>query len=324
MLNTTLTRLLGIEHPIIQAGMAAEAGPDLAVAVSDAGGLGTLGTIASTPDRVEAAIARTRDLTGRPFSVNLVTFETAPFRDELIDLALRMNVPNVTLSFGDFGPALARFKAAGATVLVQVQDAAQARAALAGGADVVMAQGAEAGGHTGQRGTLSFAAQVIEMADGVPVVVAGGVGNGRGLAAALAMGAAGVVMGTRFKLSHEYAGRADQKAAIAASDGSDTLADLANDAVLPFTWPANVRGRVIRTPFASLWEGRTDELRAKAATYAQPYGILLDATLDPPVNLNWAGESAALMSEELPAGEIVHRTVAEAETLLRSLNSVLH
>ena len=323
MLKTRLTEVLGIDHPIIQPGMGAEAGPELASAVSEAGALGTLGTIGTPPKLVASSIARVRDLTARPFAVNLVTFDGAPFRDELVALALSERASIVTLSFGAPAGFVQRFREAGAIVFVQAQDVSQAMEATAAGADFIIAQGGEAGGHTGRRGTLGFAAQVLEMAGEVPVVVAGGVGNGRGLAAALAMGASGVVMGTRFKASAEFAGNPAHKAAIVQSDGGDTIADLANDGAMPFRWPSNVVGRVLRTPFAEEWAGRADELRTKAASYGDPRGIYQDPELDPPLDLNWAGESSALVTEILPAGEIVRQTVAEAERLLRSVARLL-
>lgn len=323
MLQTALTRRLGIDHPIVQAGMGAEAGAALASAVSEAGGLGTLGTIGTPPALVASAMARVRDLTARPFAVNLVTFEGAPLRDELLDLGIAERATIVTLSFGDSVPAILRFRAAGAFVIVQAQDVQQAEAALAAGADAIIAQGSEAGGHTGRRGTLSFAAQVLSLAGQTPVLVAGGVGDGKGLAAALAMGAAGVVMGTRFKASEEFAGNPAHKAAIISSDGGDTISDLSNDGAYPFRWPENVRGRVVATPFGRHWAGRVEELRARAESYDSPRGIFSDATLDPPLDLNWAGESSGLVEEVLPAAEIVRRTVAEAEQLLRKVSAVL-
>jgi NAD(P)H-dependent flavin oxidoreductase YrpB (nitropropane dioxygenase family) len=323
MLQTAFTRRLGIDHPIVQAGMGAEAGAELASAVSEAGGLGTLGTIGTPPPIVAASIARTRDLTSRPFALNVVTFEGAPMRDEILDVGIAERATIVTLSFGDSVPAVRRFKAAGAFVIVQAQDVEQAEAALAAGADALIAQGTEAGGHTGRRGTLSFAAQVLELAGQTPVLVAGGVGNGKGLAAALAMGAAGVVMGTRFKASEEFAGNPAHKAAIIASNGGNTISDLSNDGAYPFRWPENVRGRVVATPISEEWAGRVDDLRAKAESYGSPRGIFSDPSLEPPVDLNWAGESAGLVDELLPAAEIVRRTVAEAERLLRRVAAVL-
>jgi nitronate monooxygenase len=303
--------------------MGAEAGPALASAVSEAGGLGTLGTIGTPPSVVAAAIARVRDLTARPFAVNFVTFEGAPLRDDLLDLGIAERAAIVTLSFGDSVPAIHRFRTAGAFVIVQVQDMAQAEAALHAGAGALVAQGAEAGGHTGLRGALSFAAQVLDLAGETPVLVAGGVANGRGLAAALAMGAAGVVMGTRFKASEEFAGSPAHKAAIVASDGGNTIADLANDGAYPFRWPANVVGRVVATPFSAHWAGRVDELRARAEGYGNPRAIFTDTALEPPLDLNWAGESAGLVEQVLPAAEIIRRTVAEAEQFLRNVATVL-
>ncbi|MFN0148250.1 MAG: NAD(P)H-dependent flavin oxidoreductase [Dehalococcoidia bacterium] len=315
MLQTALTRLLGIDHPIIQAGMGADAGPDLAAAVSGAGALGTLGSVATPPDRVSLNIRRCRDLTARPFALNLVTFETAPFRDELVELALRERVSIVTLSFGDAAPYVGRFKDAGALVLVQVQDYAGAVGAIAGRADAVIVQGNEAGGHTGYRGTLSLAAQVIDIAGDTPVVVAGGVANGRGLAAALAMGAAGVVMGTRFKATFEFAGTQAQKDAIVQSDGGDTAADLLLDIPAPFTWPGNVIGRAMRNRFTAEWRGRDEELRALVAS-RPPAAFLQELASDPATALNWAGEASGLVDGVLPAAEVVRRTADTAAALL--------
>ncbi len=323
MLQTAFTRRLGLDHPIVQAGMGAEAGAALAAAVSEAGALGTLGTIGTPPPTISAAIARVRDLTSRPFAINFVTFAGAPLRDELLELGRTERATVVTLSFGDSVPEVLRYRAAGAFVLVQAQDMLQARAALDAGVDALIVQGAEAGGHTGRRGTLSFAAQVLALAGETPILIAGGVGDGRGLAAALAMGAAGVVMGTRFKASEEFAGNPAHKSAITASDGGNTIADLSNDGAYPFRWPDNVRGRVLATPFAEHWNGRVEELRARAESYGSQRGIFVDATLDPPLDLNWAGESSGLVEEVLPAAEIVRRTAAEAEKLLRGVAGLL-
>lgn len=203
MLTTSLTRMLGIEHPLIQAGMGAECGARLAAAVSNAGALGSIGTIGAPPDHLAAELEACHAATKLPFAVNVVTFDWAPFARDLVEVALAGRAPVVTLSFGDPLPALERCRAAGVRVVVQVQDLVGARAAIAARPDALMVQGTEAGGHTGRRGTLGFAAQVLDLAADLPVVVAGGIGTGRGLAAALAMGAAGAVVGTRFKATHE-------------------------------------------------------------------------------------------------------------------------
>lgn len=320
-LSTELTRALGIEHPIISAGMGGEAGPALAAAVSNAGALGSMGSIGLPPAKVREAFAACRDLTSRPWGVNIITFDWAPFASEIVTAAIEERVPVITLSFGDPVPALRRCQDAGIPTIVQVQDFPTAKAVLAARPTAIVVQGSEAGGHTGQRSTLSFAAQVLDAAEGVPVIVAGGVGNGRGLAAALAMGAAGVVMGTRFKASNEAQGSDTLKARIAASDGENTLQGEVFDAPYPINWPAGIVGRALRSSFSEEWAGREPELRQRAAALP-PFGLVMELNSNPDTEINWAGESAGLVHDVLPAAEIVRRTVAEAEALIGRLTAV--
>lgn len=314
-LPTTFTERFGIEHPIVQAGMRGVS-PELAATVAGAGGLGTLPGSGVTPEVFEANIARLAELTARPFSLNLMTFSWAPYWEQSLDVALRAQPASVTVSFGEPIPALLRFKAAGIAVIVQVQDLETARRALANGADAIIVQGTEGGGHTGRRGTLSFAAQVLDLAGDTPILVAGGVANGRGLAAALAMGAAGVVMGTRFKATLEFAAIAEHKQAILSSDGSDTLYDPLMDTARGGRWPNGVAGRVLRNRFTEEWEGREPELEAAVAKFDDPLRWIARYGTTPDRQLNWAGEASGLVHELLPAAEVVTRTVAEAEAWL--------
>ena len=180
MLTTPFTNRFGVRHPIIQAGMSSECGWQLAAAVSNAGALGTIGSLGRTPENLSEEINRCRAGTQQPFAVNVATFAWSRFADKLVDVVIAERVPVVTLSFGDVIPALRRCKAAGLRTTVQVQTMAAARAVLAEGPDLLIVQGHEAGGHTGMRGTLSFAAEALGHAAGTPVAVAGGVGNGRG------------------------------------------------------------------------------------------------------------------------------------------------
>jgi nitronate monooxygenase len=159
---------------------------------------------------------------------------------------------------------------------------------------------------------------VLDLAGDLPVLVAGGIATGRGVAAALAMGAAGAVLGTRFKASAEYAGAAAQKEAIVRSDGSDTLQDAIFDDACGLEWPPPVVGRALRSRFSAEWEGRRAELRAKVATYP-PFGFLQELASDPAKEINWAGESAGLVPSVAPAGEIVREVAREAEERLRAL-----
>lgn len=328
MLGTALTRLFGIEHPIVQAGMGSDCGARLAVAVSNAGALGTIGSIGRSPAELERELASIREATTRPWSVNIVTFDWAPFARDLLEVAIAARPACITLSFGDVVPALERCHAAGIPAIVQVQDFAGARAVLSAAPAAIIAQGNEAGGHTGMRGTLSLAAQVLEIAGDVPVLVAGGVADGRGLAAALAMGAAGVVMGTRFKATPEFGGPrtgllAEQLAAIIANDGDHTVCDAITDIAMGLQWPPRIYGRVLANRFTAEWLGRDEELRAAVAQQQAPFAWTAANNSSPDTVLNWAGESAGLVSDILPAAEIVRRTVEEAERLLRAAAKVV-
>ncbi len=321
-MHTAFTERFGITHPIVQAGMGREAGARLAAAVSNAGALGTIGSIGGTPDQLADEIRACRADTSRPFAVNVVTWAWAPWALDLLEVALAERVPIVTLSFGDASAHVERCRSAGVRTIVQVQDVDGARAAIAAAPDAVIAQGNEAGGHTGRRGTLAFAAQVLDLAGALPVLVAGGIGSGRGVAAALAMGAAGAVLGTRFKASEEFAGTPALKEAIAASDGSDTIYDEIVDDACGLQWPRGVTGRVLRNRFTDSWEGRRRELREKVATYP-PFGFIAELLRDPAAELNWAGESAGLVDAVRPAADVVRRVVADAERHLAAVARVL-
>ncbi len=326
MLSTELTKRLGIEHPIIQAGMGYAAGRDLAAAVANAGGLGTIGTIGRTPESTAQEIAATRTLTDRPFAVNVFCVDYAPMADGTLgaaatlvaagtlEAAIEAKVPVVTLSFGDPTEKLARCKAAGVVTSVQVQHLDGLRAAIDGRADFIIVQGYEAGGHTGFRGTLNFVAQALDMAGDIPIVAAGGIANGRGLAAALAMGCAGVVVGTRFKATPEFVGNDRQKQEIVDSDGSNTIYDHIIDEAIGVEMPDGMAGRALRSGFTDEWAGRRMELREKVAGYS-PLGFFQELAQKGQA-INLAGESSGLVRSIRPAADIVRDTVAEAEELL--------
>ncbi|MGD9935442.1 MAG: NAD(P)H-dependent flavin oxidoreductase [Dehalococcoidia bacterium] len=328
MLTTPLTRMFSIDHPIVQAGMSSDCGAPLAAAVSIAGALGTIGTIGRSPANLEQELSAMMRATRSPWSVNIVTFDWAPFAGDLLDVAIAARPAAITLSFGDSRPAIERCRAAGIPVIAQVQGFEQATAVLKARPDVLVVQGNEAGGHTGSRGTLGFAAQVLGVAGDVPVLVAGGVGNGRGLAAALAMGAAGAVMGTRFKATEEFGtpqtGHLDlQRAAIVANNGDATVWDEITDIAIGMKWPQGIAGRVLSNRFTGTWLGRRDALRTEVAAQSDSSAWSAANTSAPDTLLNWAGESAGLVHEILPAAEVVRRTVEDAESLLRQLSGVL-
>lgn len=326
MITTAFTRRFGLRHPLVQAGMASDAGVALVAAVSNAGALGTMGSIGRSPDGVREEAARCREATRAPWAINVVCFPWgAPWAD-VAEAALAAHPPLLTFSFGDPLPWLERARALGIPAFVQVQDLSGAKAALAAGADALIVQGNEAGGHTGRRGTLSFAAQVLRLAGETPVAVAGGIADGRGLAAVLAMGAGAAVMGTRFKATFEFGPMVvhdgAQKAAIVASDGGDTVYDEINDIALGRAWPHRVTGRTLRNRFHETWLGRQEELRAEVAATGSPAWTIAH-NREPDTTLNWAGESAGLIDAIEPAATVVERVVEEAEALLRRVATLL-
>lgn len=321
MLTTELTKRLGIEHPIVQSGMGDAAGRDLAAAVSNGGGLGTIGTIGRPPGKTAEEMEALRAQTSRPFAVNVLCFDWAPFAGGTLDEVIEARAPVVCLSFGDPRPGLAKCKDAGIPTMVQVQDLRGLEQSLEGGTDFLVVQGSEAGGHTGLRGTLNFVAQALDLAGDTPVIAAGGIANGRGLAAALAMGCAGVLMGTRFKATPEYRGNDREKQQIVDSDGANTTYDHILDIALGIEWPNGYTGRALRSQFTEEWAGRNEQLRQKVAGYPM-FGFLQELA-EKGQAINWAGESSGLVHEVKAAAQVVRETVEEAERLLAQVARVV-
>lgn len=322
MLHTRICELLGIEHPIINAPMAGSATAALASAVSEAGGFGLIGAgLSPDPAWLRDQIHAARELTSRPFGVGFIS--SAPGLEAVIQTAFDEKVSAVSHSFTDPTLLIREAQAAGVKVLAQVQTIADAKAAAAAGADIITAQGNEAGGHTGYLGTLSFVLAVLDLAGDIPVVAAGGLADGRGLAAALILGAEGAWIGTRFVASREWEGAEWIKARVVEADADDTLLtkvyDLAADAPFPLT----VGDHVLRNRFTDLWHGRDSEVIALRSELREEIATAAAAG-DASVAPARAGNAAGLISRVEPAGDIVRRIVAEAEEVLRTrLNAVL-
>jgi NAD(P)H-dependent flavin oxidoreductase YrpB (nitropropane dioxygenase family) len=317
--RTPVCDVLGIDVPIASAGMAGgTAGPALAAAVSNAGGLGGLGGIdRGGPEEIRARIRRTRELTERPFSVN-VWVHILGVAPGFLDVCIEERVPSVTLSFGDPAPYAGRLHEAGIKLLAQVQTVAGARGAAAAGVDAIIAQGGEAGGHTGSVATLALVPQAVDVAGGIPVLAAGGIADGRGLVAALALGAQGVVMGTRFVCAEEATPSAhEHRERIIAANADDTVFTDVFDIVDGLRWPDGIHGRSILTPFAAEWHGREDELsRQRDAILASSAAA---GEAPPEAHSAYAGQAAGLVREMQPAAAIVGAVMAEAEAVLARL-----
>ena len=311
-LRTPLTERLGIRHPVLLAPMGSSSGGALAGAVSAAGGLGLIGGGLGNREWLE----REFKLAGNQrVGVGFITWGLAE-RPELLEVALDHRPAAFMLSFGDAAPFLPRVKRAGIPAICQIQTLEQAKTVLAQGADIVIAQGAEGGGHGSRRGTLPLVPAVADAAaeTGALVVAAGGIADGRGLAAALMLGASGVLMGTRFHAAADSLAPAGIKARIVAGSGDQTLRTNAFDVARKMPWPQHFTGRALANRFSDARHGReaalaTDE--AAQADYAQAV-----AAEDYDTAVVWAGEAIDLIHAIEPAGLILTRIVAEAETAL--------
>jgi nitronate monooxygenase len=219
------------------------------------------------------------------------------------------------LSFGDPTPFTGRIKDAGCKIICQVQTLAEAREAAAAGADIIIAQGRDAGGHSGvTRGTMGLVPAVVDAVAPIPVVAAGGIADGRGLAAALALGAAGVSMGTRFTASRESLWDQSMKAATLAAGGDQTEQTRVFDVVRGAPWPAIYPGRALRNAFSARWNGREDALAADQPDQEKLY--LATADNDFTTRVVWAGEGVDLVTDTPSASEIVERVIAQAAATL--------
>src|SRR6185503_15502338 len=312
-ISTDLTALLGIRHPLLLAPMDTISGSRLTRAVSEAGGFGILGGGYGDRARLEAETAELKGFA--PFGIGFITWSLAK-QPELLDIALHANPRAVMLSFGDPAPFAPKIKAAGTLLICQVQSEEMARQALDAGASVLIAQGTEAGGHGASRTTLDIVPAIVDLAAGrAPVVAAGGLADGRGLAAMLMLGASGVLMGTRFYASIEADGAEQAKQLIRAANSGETVRGVVFDWSRQLLWPAPFTARTLINDHARTWTGREIELMQRADQIAVDYAAA-KAVGNFDVAAVFAGESAGLIHDIPPAAEIVDRVVTEADQIM--------
>ena len=320
-LRTPLTERLGIEHPVLLAPMDLVSDGRLAAAVSAAGGLGLLGAGYGE----ETWLARELDVLAHSrqrYGVGFITWSLAT-QPRLLDLVLERQPVAVMLSFGDPAPWVDRIHDAGALAICQVQSLASARQAVAAGADILVAQGTEGGGHGGMRGLVTFVPEIIDaVADGRPVVAAGGIADGRGIAAALMLGAAGVLLGTRFYATEEAAGSRVAKQRICEVGGDDTARSIVFDISRRRVWPPPYTGRCVRNAHAQRWIGREVELLQRAEEIAPAYARAREEE-DFDVAAVIAGEASGLIDEVIPVATVMQRVTSQAETILRDGSRLL-
>ena len=310
-LATRVTKLLAIEHPILLAPMDIVSGGRLAAAVTAAGGLGVIGGGYGDRDWLDGAFT---DAGNARVGCGFITWSMAK-KPRLLDRALARRPAAIILSFGDPAPFARPNHEAGAKLICQVQDLEQARQAADAGADIIVAQGSEGGGHGLTRATMTLVPAVADAFSTIPVVAAGGIADGRGLAAALMLGADGVMLGTRFYASQEAEGHARAKQRILEATGDDSVRSLVFDITRRNVWPTGHTGRVLRNAHTERWLGREAELAQNLDEEARRYN---DARASADFNIAAviAGEAAGLIHDIPSAAEIVERMVSEAEAQL--------
>ena len=330
-IETSLTRVLGIEVPLVQAPIGPCTCPELAAAVSNAGALGTLAATWQSPPDVADLLARTRALTDRPFAVNLILEWD---QHDRLRACLDAGASIVSFFWGDPGPYVDAAHGAGALVIHTVGSPEEARRVVDAGVDVVVAQGVEAGGHVwGETGTLPLVPAVVDAVLPVPVLAAGGIADGRGLAAAVALGAAGAWIGTRFVATEESAAAPTYKQRVVEGPAEDAVLSTAFDG----EWPG-AKHRVLRNETVERWEeagrpepgsrpGEGDEVARMAEGFSIPrYSAMLPAAGvegDLDALALYAGQSTGLVHDVLPAGEVVRRIEEEAATIIAGMHELL-
>lgn len=309
---SSLRTLLGIRHPLLCAPMAGVGGGRLAAAVSRAGGLGFIGGGYGDRDWLVRQLALCK---GQPFGVGFISWALAR-QPELLDLALQAQPRAVLLSFGELGGLGARVREAGVPLIAQVQTVAQAADAARAGANIVVAQGGEAGGHGGWRGTMALVPAVVDAVAPLPVVAAGGIADGRGLAAALMLGASGALCGTAFYACDESLAHDEAKRRLVLASGDDTVKGPIFDWLRGLEWPEGPWSlRTLRNASTERW---ADDLVGLRRTLPEQQRVLGKASRQGDFDIApvIAGEAADLVRERRSARDVVADLVQQAARCL--------
>ncbi len=318
MIHTPLCDTLGIQHPILLAGMGGVSMHRLVAAVSNAGGLGVIGAATLDANQLRTEIRKTRELTDKPFAVDLL----APIPDMIrpqINVVFEENVKIFVAGLAVPRDFIEEMHARGITVIVMIGKVRHAIKSEKEGADMVAAQGTEAGGHTGEIGTMALVPQCVDAVK-IPVLAAGGISDGRGLAAALALGAQGVVIGTRFIATPEAQASPAYQQAIIESGEADTVRTRCYTGK-----PA----RTIRNPYNDDWEKRRDEIQPfpMQVMYSAQQGVMdymgVGRGADPQRSFMPAGQGMGMIRSLKPAAEVVAEIVSEAESAIAGLKQAI-
>ncbi|TEB05518.1 Nitronate monooxygenase [Pelotomaculum schinkii] len=311
MIRTALCDLLNIEYPIIQGGMAWVATAELAAAVSDAGGLGIIGSGAAPPDWLRDQLHRARQLTNKPFGVNVML--RSPFVDEVMKLLEAEPVAVVTTGAGNPGKYVPPLRKVGTKVIPVVSSVALAKRLIRSGVDALIAEGMESGGHIGEISTMALVPQVVDAVD-IPVIAAGGVYDGRGLIAALSLGAVGVQMGTRFICAAECTVHPKVKEMVIKSKDRDTAVSGASTG-----HPVRALRNKLTRKYEEMEKNNApveeiEKLGAGSLRQAMVEGDVVYGTV-------MSGQVSAMVQRVQPAGEIMQEVLSHAVEVLDHLNS---
>jgi nitronate monooxygenase len=318
-LRTRLTERFDIEHPIISAPMGMIAGGRLAAAVSNAGGLGLIGGGYGDGGWLEREFSAAGNA---KVGCGFITWSLAK-QPELLDPVLARQPAAVMLSFGPVAAFAGQIRQSGVPVICQVQSMAHAREAVGSGAEVIVAQGGEAGGHSGSRSTFTLvsevAAYLAKTAPGTLLVAAGGVVDGHSLAAALMLGADGVLIGSRLVASAEALTPLGFHDAIIAADGDSTIKTSVIDLVRNYHWPSDFSGRALRNNFVAKWHGNENALTDASINGSETERYWTAFTSGDADNAGvFMGEAVGLINDVRPAAQIIEQMVAQAHGLLRN------
>ena len=316
MIRTRICDLLSIPHPIVLGGMGNATTAPLVAAVSNAGGFGTLGTSAFDAASLEREIASIQERTDKPFGINHLLFQ---IKEDMYVVTLRARPTLVAFAWArkeqNLRDYVQRAHGAGCKVMYMAGEVSEALRAAEAGADVLVAQGTEAGGHVGWMASLPLVPMMVKALAPLPVLCAGGIADGRGLAGALALGAEGVLLGTRFLATHESPLHANFKQAIVDSDGHDTVLTEIPDLASQRVWPGAM-SRAKRNGFIERWAGREWAIRQNAGEIgkdlakARAAGDIANASLS-------YGQDAGLIDSIKSVKEVIEEIVAEAEEIMR-------
>ena len=319
MLQTRFTELLGLDYPVMSAPMSNHSGGQLAAAVSRVGGLGTFGgTNDFGPEWLRQQIAHVRSQTGGPFGVGFIT-QLIEYNTANIEIALEERAPVFIFSFADPSPWVRRAKDAGAVAICQVQSLELAQQSVDAGADVLLAQGNEAGGHTGETNLLPLLVDLVERYPHLPVLAAGGITTGRALAGVLAAGAEGASLGTAMLATQEAVEVPPAfKEQVLMSDGQDTAFTRLYDLLGTRPWPDGIAGRVYRNRLVREWDGRDAEILARREELASDVAEAR-ARHDTELSAVYMGQGAGHINAIRPAGDVVQDICQGAEDILRNV-----